>query len=109
MKWNAQASRVVLPKRKYSKGDSAEYRNYLESKRNLIEQLRFDSDLAREILNSDLVICVPFTSPGLVATHLGIPTIYYSSSQEYDLSHESIRVISGRESLKKFLRQEISD
>jgi hypothetical protein len=97
----------LKPKRKYTKGDSVGYRNYLENKEDIIERLGFNSDLQREILNSDLVICVPFTSPGLVATYLEIPTIYYSSSQDYDLNHESIRVISGRESLRKFLLQEI--
>lgn len=99
----------LKPKREYSKGDSIGYRNYLASKANLIEQLKPSAEIQREILNSDLVICVPFTSPGLVAVNLGIPTIYYSPSQDFELNHESIKVIFGKESLKEFLHQEFSD
>lgn len=99
----------LKPKRKYSKGDSVGYRNYLASKADLIKQLKFNVDIQKEILNSDLVICVPFTSPGLVSAHLGIPTIYYSASHDFDLNHESIKVISGKESLRAFFLQEFSD
>ena len=99
----------LKPKRKYSKSDSIVYRNYLTSKIGLIELLKFSADIQQEILNCDLVICVPFTSPGLVAASLGVPTIYYSASQDFDLNHESIKIISGKESLKGFLLQEFSD
>ena len=99
----------LKPKREYSRSDSIGYRNYLASKSGFIKQLKSDSEIQREILNSDLVICIPFTSPGLVAAALGIPTIYYSASSDFDLNHESIEVISGKASLKEFLCQEISD
>ncbi len=99
----------LKPKREYSRSDSIGYRNYLASKSGFIKQLKSDSEIQREILNSDLVICIPFTSPGLVAAALGIPTIYYSASSDFDLYHESIEVISGKASLKEFLCQEISD
>ena len=99
----------LKPKRKYSKSDSIEYRNYLTSKIGLIKVLKFNADIQQEILNCDLVICVPFTSPALVAASLGVATVYYSTSQDFDLNHESIKIIFGKESLKGFLLQEFFD
>jgi polysaccharide biosynthesis PFTS motif protein len=55
----------------------------------------------RVVLESDLVICVPYTSPALIAQKYKIPVVYYWPSDDYLLEKEidGIRVIIGKEDL----------
>ena len=72
-----------------------------------IQILKWDSDIGNEISKSDLVICVPYSSPALIAKYLGIPTIFYTPSLDFklDLIHEDILVVQGSTELRRFLKE----
>jgi hypothetical protein len=95
----------LKPKRMYSSSDSLVYRNFVLAQSSRLNVLSWDCDIFDQILNSNLVICIPFTSPGLISSYLGIQTAYYVPSLEFNLedTHESIPVLQGRESLGSFL------
>lgn len=97
----------LKPKRKYTSDDSVSYCDFLEAQRSRIQILKWDSDIGDEILNSDLVICVPHSSPALMAKYLGIPTIFYTPSPDFklDLIHEDILVVQGSTELRRFLEE----
>lgn len=95
----------LKPKRIYSSSDSLIYRNFALAQSSRLNVLRWDCDIFDQILNSNLVVCIPFTSPGLISSYFGIQTAYYVPSLEYNLdaTHENIPVLQGRESLVSFL------
>ena len=97
----------LKPKRKYNSDDSVSYCDFLEAQTSRIQILKWDSDIGDEILNSDLVICVPYSSPALMAKYLGIPTIFYTPSIDFklDLIHEDILVVQGLTELRRFLEE----
>ena len=93
---------TLKPKRKYSDADDLTYIRLVKSLNARIKLLAPTQDLVALIGNSDLVICVPFTSPALLAKTMGKQVFYYSPSLQFNLplEYEGIRVISGRESLR---------
>ena len=95
----------LKPKREYSSGDSLTYQDFLKSQNSNIHVLRWDTSIVNEILKSDLVICIPFSSPALISKYLGVPTFFYTPSLEFNLEekHEGISVIEGIEELQLFL------
>ena len=97
----------LKPKRKYTSDDSISYCDFLEAQSSKIQILKWDSDIGNEISKSDLVICVPYSSPALIAKYLGIPTIFYTPSLDFklDLIHDDILVVQGSTELRRFLEQ----
>jgi hypothetical protein len=95
----------LKPKREYTSDDSISYCEFLEAQSSRIQILKWDSDIGNEISKSDLVICVPYSSPALIAKYLGIPTIFYTPSLDFklDLIHEDILVVQGSAELRRFL------
>lgn len=95
----------LKPKRVYSTKDSSSCRDFVQAQVPRIKILQWNSDIVDLIESSDLVICIPFSSPALISKHLGIPTIIYVPSSEFNLceSHEDIPVIQGQIKLCHFL------
>jgi hypothetical protein len=94
---------TLKPKRKYSDADDLNYIRLVKSLKARIKLLAPTQDLVALIGNSDLVICVPFTSPALLAKTMGKQVFYYSPSLQFNLplEYEGIRVISGKKSLRQ--------
>lgn len=99
------ASLRLKPKRAYSSSDSANYVHETASLSPKLMRLEWNCDIVEELLNSDLVICIPFTSPALISSYLGILTAFYVPSNEFNFaqSHENIPVLQGRGELGQFL------
>ena len=100
----------IKPKREYSKLHSQKYLIYLkqlqEQKKILI--LKNSSNLYEAVQESDLVICVPWTSPALIAKELGVKTLYYVSDRDYewDLSQtRNIKLFRDEKKLYSFIRK----
>lgn len=88
-------------KRRFKKEDSRNYKKFLKTVKNRITIIPPNSDVERVVLESDLVICVPYTSPALIAQIYKIPVVYYWPGDDYLLEKEidGIRVIIGKEGL----------
>ena len=97
----------LKPKREYSSGDSSVYRDFLKSLNSNIDILRWNTSIINEIVKSDLVICIPFSSPALISRYLGVPTLFYTPSLEFNLEekHEGISVIEGIDHLQSFVEK----
>jgi polysaccharide biosynthesis PFTS motif protein len=64
--------------------------------------------LYEAVQESDLVICVPWTSPALIAKELGVKTLYYVSDRDYewDLSQtRNIKLFRDEKNLYAFIRK----
>jgi len=100
------SARVRLkPKREYSFLDSLKYQNFLKGQSPDLEIVNWDSNIVDEILKSDLVICIPYSSPALIGEYLGVPSVFYSPTSDFNLeeNHEGITVIHGLNELQLFL------
>ena len=67
-----------------------------------------DANLFTLIAESDLVVVIPYSSPGYVAKYLGIPTLFYDPTNEILTTNEivpPIRFAAGREDLIKEMSQ----
>ncbi len=95
----------LKPKREYSREDSLSYQDFLATQSPELEFLAWDSNIVDEILKSDLVICIPYSSPALISRYLRVPTVFYSPSLDFNLdkTHEGISVIQGLNELRLFL------
>lgn len=95
----------LKPKRPYTKFDSRKYIDFLDANSSHLNLLSPIQDIPKLIESYDLVICIPFTSPAIIAKHLGIRTLYYSPTADFELGqmYEDIRVIVGRDALLKEL------
>jgi polysaccharide biosynthesis PFTS motif protein len=96
-------------KRKFKKDDSVKYRKFLKSMKGKISFISPKFDMESLILGSDLIICVPYTSPALIAANLNIPAVYYWPDNGYLLKKEidGIEVLIGAEDLKAFISKSI--
>ena len=73
----------LKPKREYTKHHCSEYVSKLQTmKLDLIDP---KVDLYQCIENANFVVCVPYTSPAIIAQELGIPVCYFSTATEFDL------------------------
>jgi len=93
---------TLKPKRKYDGKDDLDYIHLVRSLRSRINLLPPTQDLVKLIHNSDLVICVPFTSPALLAKSMGKQVFYYYPNSQFKLppEYEGIQVISGNKNLR---------
>ena len=100
-----ESSIYLKPKREFSPKDSAKYRDFVLGQVPRIEILPWNSDIVNTIKSSDLVVCIPFSSPALISKHLGTPAIFYAPSPDFNLGgfHEDIPIIQGRNELCQFL------
>ena len=98
----------IKPKRSARKGHhSLKYQQVLDTfaDNGVVTMLQSEQNIYSLIKESSLVICVPFSSPCLIAKELKVPTIYFSANREYLLgsSHEEIEVVVGVEALSRQL------
>jgi polysaccharide biosynthesis PFTS motif protein len=93
----------LKPKRKYSNNDHSDYLRLVKSLDSRLHVLSPTQDLIALIRDSDMVICVPFTSPAVLAKFMGKPVFYYSPSPQFKLpaEYEGIQVVSGRQDLRR--------
>lgn len=98
---------LLKPKRKYSKIHSIPYYSFLQEYKSadLIHLLDPELDIYSIIQDSDVVICIPFTSPAIIANEMGIPSCYYTSMEEVTLPEISngSQVIRSTQVLSQFL------
>ena len=96
---------MLKPKREYGDADDLTYIRLVKSLKARIKILIPTQDLVALIVNSDIVICVPFTSPALLAKTMGKQVFYYSPSLQFNLplEYEGIQVLSGKNSLRQAL------
>lgn len=98
---------VLKPKRHYSKIHSEKYIQFLKelAKNKIIEIEKSERDIFTLISQSKLVVCIPFTSPALIAKELRVPVIYYypGSRLFYEFKDELIPLILGSRELEKYL------
>jgi polysaccharide biosynthesis PFTS motif protein len=101
------ASLKLKPKRKYTRSDSVAYIHETSLLSPILKKMEWSCDIVELLLESDLVICAPFTSPALISSYLGIRTAFYVPSREFDFgqTHENIPVLQGRAELELFLDQ----
>jgi polysaccharide biosynthesis PFTS motif protein len=100
---------ILKPKRNYSKNHSPQYIKKLQSmKLSLIDP---KMDLYQCIGNTNFVVCVPYTSPAIIAQELGIPVCYFSTSKDFDLldSLDGIPVHKSVEALKTHIERALAD
>jgi hypothetical protein len=99
---NPFAVLTLKPKRRYHHTDDLDYIQLVKSLRSKINLLPPTQDLVKLIHNSDLVICVPFTSPALLAKSMGKQVLYYYPNPQFKLppEYEGIQVISGNKNLR---------
>lgn len=98
----------IKPKRSALKGHhSLKYLQVLDkfADNGVVTMLQSEQNTYSLVKQSSLVICVPFSSPCLIAKELKVPTIYFSENREYLLgsSHEEIEVLVGAEALSRYL------
>ena len=95
----------LKPKRPYTKMDSKKYIEFLDANSSQLKLLSPIQDIPNLIENYDFVICIPFTSPAIIARHLGVGTLYYSPTGDFHLGqmYEDIPVIVGCDALLKEL------
>ena len=101
----------LKPKRNYSRHDSKSYIDYLSDVGNKLTTLQWDCDLQYAIESSNLVICIPFTSPALISKFLGVPCIFYSplNGFVFEKHYEGIPVIQGKNDLVAWLLENYQD
>jgi polysaccharide biosynthesis PFTS motif protein len=100
---------MLKSKRHYSKNHSPQYINRLQSMN--LSSIDPKMDLYQCIGNSNFVVCVPYTSPAIIAQELGIPVCYFSSSTDFDLleSLDGILVHKSVESLVIHIERVLED
>ena len=94
-------------KRKFHIWGSIEYKNHIDELENksLIKRIDVDINLYEYISKLNLVICLPCTSPALIAKEFGIPAIFYDPTMEIFIDEENlagINFIAGKKSLKNY-------
>lgn len=71
-------------KRPLTREHSKKYVKYLKilERKKVVRLLKSTANLYDVVGGADLVICIPWTSPGLIAVELGVPCIYYVPDSE---------------------------
>lgn len=67
-----------------------------------------DANLFTLIAESDLVVVIPYSSPGYVANHLGVPALFYDPTDKILTTNEiisPIKFVAGRKDLIKEMAQ----
>ena len=100
---------ILKPKRQAVPQNDFKYINYLKmlESENKIMIIAPTTDIDLAIKNSSLVICVPFTSPLILANHIKKNCIYYDPTDSvipYDGHGEFL--IKGKKSLLEFLKNQ---
>jgi hypothetical protein len=99
---NPSAVLTLKPKRKYTSTDDSDYKQLVSSLHSRLNLLPPTQDLVDLIQNSDLVICVPFTSPAILAKSMGKQVFFYFPNPQFKLppEYEGIQVIIGKKKLR---------
>ena len=97
----------IKPKRKYQKIHSHLYINFVQNliKNNNLKMLETNANLYDIIRDAKGVICIPYTSPALIANELNTPVIYYYPNSNFDMYEDlnNITLITNQHSLKSWL------
>jgi polysaccharide biosynthesis PFTS motif protein len=99
----------LKPKREYTKHHSPEYVSSLQKIE--FDSIAVDENLYQYIRNANFVICVPYTSPAIIAQELGIPVCYFSTATDFDLldSLDGILVHKSVEALITHIERALED
>jgi hypothetical protein len=110
------SSKVLLkislkPKRDFTSAHSVAYINYVKSLSNnkLLNIMSPNVDIFEIISQSKICISFPFTSPAIIATELGVPSIYYLENDimsSYNKIH-GVPFVEKKEMLLKFVEESI--
>jgi polysaccharide biosynthesis PFTS motif protein len=100
---------ILKPKRNYSKNHSPQYIKRLQSMKLILIDPKMD--LYQCIGNTNFVVCVPYTSPAIIAQELGIPVCYFSTATDFDLldSLDGIPVHKSVEALRTHIERALAD
>ncbi len=96
---------VLKHKRTRTPAHDDSYFSYVNELRESNDHLRLvgeDVNLFSLIAESDLVVVIPYSSPGYVANYLGVPAVFYDPTNEILTTNEivsPIRFAAGREDL----------
>lgn len=99
---------LIKQKRKYTKIHSKTYLKVLNklSDSGAISILDPYTNIYDEILQSQAVVVMPFSSPALIASELKIPVVYYCGRKtDWDLGEENfgVKVLTKKSDLEEFL------
>jgi polysaccharide biosynthesis PFTS motif protein len=99
----------LKPKREYTKHHCSEYVSKLQ--RMKLDLIDPKVDLYQCIENANFVVCVPYTSPAIIAQELGVPVCYFSTSIDFDLleSLDGIPVHKSVEALRTHIERALAD
>ena len=103
-----KVSLFLKQKRKYIKIHSKSYLKFINKLSNSGEISVLDPycNIYDEILQSQAVVVLPFSSPALIALELKIPVVYYcGQKRDWDLGDENfgVKVLSSKLDLSEFL------
>lgn len=96
-------------KRKYFNKHSPKYVSKLQTME--FDLIAPDEDLYQCINEANFVVCVPYTSPAIIAQELEIPVCYFSTSKDFALldSLDGIPVHKSVEALKTHIERTLAD
>ena len=98
----------IKPKRKISKHTSESYKKLLFESNTKVYNKILDpqEDLLKILKYSDLVICTPFTSIGLIAKYLGKKIVFFTTDNNFNLPREyyGIQIIKSVHKLNEIIK-----
>jgi polysaccharide biosynthesis PFTS motif protein len=96
-------------KREFTSAHNITYINYIKllSKNKLLDVINPNVDIFEIISQSKMCISFPFTSPAIIATELGVPSIYYLENDIMDFYQEmhGVPFVEKKELLLKFIKE----
>jgi len=102
---------ALKPKRKYHRSHSRQYLTYLKVWEKTEELIicNPESNLFELISESRVILAIPFSSPALIAKHLGIPCCYFNPDKNYIFGNrfEGIEVLNSKPKLLDFLKRNL--
>ena len=101
----------LKPKREFTSFHSVAYVDYIKflSNNKLLGIISPYADIFEVICQSKICISFPFTSPAIIATELGVPSIYYLENDimsSYNIMH-GVPFVKKKEILLKFVEESI--
>ena len=105
-------SLILKPKRSYSKDHSDLYSDFLKnlSAHGVLKICEPSFNLFDLVSASQFVICIPYTSPAVIAMELNVPVCYFSTSPGFDLleSVDGIPVHKSLDALRQHIEKSIT-
>jgi polysaccharide biosynthesis PFTS motif protein len=99
---------ILKPKREFIRAHSKTYAKQIKAlnKLGVIKLENCNVNLLDLISRTKIVICMPLSSPALIAHRLGVPTCYYNPNSDFFFSrfNYGIKVIDSAEGLEFFCK-----